>query len=110
MELYYKDLISEDASLDQLVDDLMRAVQGADEIVAVAGSRLDPQQHKELLSRLERLRLGCLQLRSHAYSTARATDKLLRRFPYSSLAVAFGFGLLTGVLFCRRIASPTREE
>jgi len=31
MELYYKDLISEDASLEKLVDDLMLVVQGAND-------------------------------------------------------------------------------
>ena len=32
MEVYYKELISADASLDKLVDELTRVVQGADEL------------------------------------------------------------------------------
>jgi len=97
MELYYKDLISEEASLEKLVDDLMLAVQGADEFVAAAGAQLDPARKQELLSRLERVKQTCLHLRNQALHTARATDKMLRRFPYSSIGLAFLAGLVLGL-------------
>ena len=106
MELYYKDLISEEASLEKLVDDLMLTVQGADEFVAAAGPGLDSARKQELLSRLERLKQTCLQMRNQAMATARATDKMLRRFPYSSLGLAFAAGVIVGALVRR----PSREK
>jgi len=98
MELYYKDLISKEASLDRLVDDLMRVVQGASELAEAAGS---PEQNAELHSRIEKLKEACNRVKEQAVSGMRATDKLLRRYPYSSLGFAFGLGVLTAVLIQR---------
>src|SRR5207245_2086939 len=98
MELYYKDLISEEASLEKLVDDLMLVVQGADEFVQAAGLALGQQPKAEIASRLERLRESCLRAKERAYAGARATDKLVRQHPYSSLGLAFTVGLVAGVL------------
>ena len=98
MELYYKDLISEEASLDKLVDDLMLVVQGASELAEAAGSQLASEQNAELRSKIEKIKEGCNRIKAQAVSGMRATDKLLRRYPYSSLGFAFGLGVLTAVL------------
>jgi ElaB/YqjD/DUF883 family membrane-anchored ribosome-binding protein len=94
MELYYKDLISKESSLEKLVDDLMRVVQGADEFAQVAGAGLGEIDKEELTSRLERLKVGCQRLREHAVAGAVAADKLMRRYPYSMAGFAFALGLL----------------
>ena len=98
MELYYKDLISEDASLERLVDDLMLLVQGANDFAEAAGSNLATLPAQELTSRLQRLKEGCARLKQQAFASARATDKVLRQYPYSSVGVAFSLGLLAGAL------------
>jgi ElaB/YqjD/DUF883 family membrane-anchored ribosome-binding protein len=95
MELYYKDLISKDASLETLVDDLMLLVQGANELAEAAGAHLTPQKQEEIRTSLERLKRSCRAIQQQAAAGARATDKLLRRYPYSSLGFAFACGLLT---------------
>jgi ElaB/YqjD/DUF883 family membrane-anchored ribosome-binding protein len=100
MELYYRDLISEDASLEKLVDDLLMVVQGADEFAQAAGAAL-PEHKSEITSRLERLKEGCAAVRQHALKSALATDKLLREYPYSFAGFAFAIGLLAGALICR---------
>jgi ElaB/YqjD/DUF883 family membrane-anchored ribosome-binding protein len=102
MELYYKDLISEEASLDQLVDDLMLLVQGADEVAEAAGSNIINLPKAEITSRLARLKAGCRQAKRDALACAQATDKLFRRYPYSSLGIAFAFGIIVGAVFNRR--------
>jgi len=102
MELYYKDLISKEGSLERLVDDLMRVVQGADELAQATGIHLPEEKRRELRTRLERLKEQCARLKKQAVAGARATDQLLRQHPYSSLGVAFGCGLLAGALLCRR--------
>ena len=98
MELYYKDLISKDASLEKLVDDLMLLVQGANEFAEANGTSLPPESKQELTSRLERLKRSCARLKDQTVAGARATDKLLRRYPYSALGFSFALGLLAGVL------------
>ena len=98
MELYYKDLISEEASLEKLVDDLMLVVQGAEEFAQAAGANLPGHQKAEITTRLVRLKEGCQRVREHTVATARAADKLLRQYPYSSLGFAFALGLLGGIV------------
>jgi ElaB/YqjD/DUF883 family membrane-anchored ribosome-binding protein len=42
------------------------------------------------------------RLEERAVASAKATDKLVREYPYQSLGAAFGIGLLIGVLVNRR--------
>jgi len=102
MELYYKDLISEEATLDKLVDDLALLVQGADEVAQAAGARVLSLPREEISTRLSRLKEGCRLARQDALACARATDRLFRRYPYSSLGIAFALGILVGTLANRR--------
>jgi ElaB/YqjD/DUF883 family membrane-anchored ribosome-binding protein len=96
MELYYKDLISEDATLEKLVDDLMLVVQGADELAQAAGTGLGEFDKEEITSGLQRIKSGYQHLRQHAVVGALAADKLMRRYPYSTAGLAFALGLLAG--------------
>jgi ElaB/YqjD/DUF883 family membrane-anchored ribosome-binding protein len=102
MELYYKDLISEEASLEKLVDDLMRVVQGADALVEAAGAKLAPERRAEIATRLGRLKESCRRVKRQAIRSALATDKLVHRYPYSFLGFAFALGLLTAALVNRK--------
>jgi ElaB/YqjD/DUF883 family membrane-anchored ribosome-binding protein len=102
MELYYKDLISAEASLDKLVDDLMLVVQGANEFAAANGIKLRHEEQQEIAGRLERLKEGCRRIREQSIATALAADKLLHEYPYSAAGFAFAAGLLAGALLRRR--------
>ena len=102
MELYYKDLISEEASLEKLVDDLMRVVQGAEEFAQAAGAHLPSHRKEEITTRLARLKERCARVKQHTVATARAADKVLRQYPYSSIGFAFALGLLAGAILHRR--------
>ena len=102
MELYYKDLISEEASLEKLVDDLMMVVQGADELVQAAGSVLGGEQKQEITTRLQRLKESCRLIERQAMDSARAIDKVMRQYPYFSLGFAFALGLVAGGFIKRR--------
>ncbi len=106
MELYYKDLISEEASLEKLVDDLMLVVQGADEFVQAAGSTLPQHQKAAITSRLEQLKHGCRRVQQDAKAAALAVHKVLRQYPYSFAGAAFAVGLLAGVWLARRQSEP----
>ncbi len=102
MEVYYKDLISEEASLDSLVDDLARVVQGADEFVHAAEASLPEGQAAELSSKLERLKQAAQRLKQRARASAQATDRAVRRYPYYSIALALTGGIVAGALIRSR--------
>jgi len=102
MELYYKDLISEEASLEKLVDDLMMVVQGADEFVQAAGSAFGGPQKQEITTRLQRLKESSRRIERQAVDSALAVDKVLHQYPYSAVGFAFAFGLLAGGYIKRR--------
>jgi ElaB/YqjD/DUF883 family membrane-anchored ribosome-binding protein len=108
MELYYKNLISEEASLERLVDDLMLVVQGADEFTQTSGLLSGPKK-EEIRSHLEQLKEHCLELKHRALATAHATDKALRHHPYSSFGFAFALGFIAAWLLKRqrRSLSPS---
>lgn len=101
MELYYKDLISEEASLEKLVDDLLNVVQGVDEFAQATGAKLPDGKKEEVTSHLHQLKEGCARIRQHAVRSALATDKLVRQYPYSFAGFVFAFGLVAGALACR---------
>lgn len=109
MELYYKDLISEDATLDKLVDQLSLVVQGAEEFARVAGEEGQHVEREALTSRLERLKEGCRNVGNQARKGARITDRALRRNPYSFAGVALVVGLAAGIVACR-LMSPNKRS
>lgn len=98
MEVYYKDLISAEATLDELVDNLMLVVQGAEEFAAANGAIWPEEKQREIADRLAVLKQGCLRLKRQAMATARATDAVLHRYPWPAAAFAFGAGILAGVV------------
>jgi len=101
MELYYKDLISEDASLDKLVDDLMLLVQGATEFVEAAGSSLPPEPRQEITTLLQRLKANCARVKRQATNSALAVDKIVHQYPYTAIGFSFAAGLIIGNLLRR---------
>jgi ElaB/YqjD/DUF883 family membrane-anchored ribosome-binding protein len=102
MELYYKNLISEEASLEKLVDDLMRVVQGVEELAQAAGADPEDIRTEELAGRLAFLKNSFQQLKERTVATARSADKVVRDHPYASLGWAFALGLLAAALLSRR--------
>jgi ElaB/YqjD/DUF883 family membrane-anchored ribosome-binding protein len=53
------------------------------------------------MAAFERLKCTCSQVERDASTMMRATDELIRRNPYASVGIAFGVGLLLGVLVNR---------
>lgn len=102
MEVYFKDLISEDASLDKLVDDLSRVMQGADDYARVIGASVSPEAREEVEGQLQSLKQRCNHLKQQAKDGARATDRLLRAHPYAALGIIFGVGLFAGAVWMRK--------
>jgi ElaB/YqjD/DUF883 family membrane-anchored ribosome-binding protein len=100
MEVYFKELISKDASLDKLVEDIERVVQGADDLAKSLGTTLAEQP--EIAERLQQLKNNCQSLKEEIVARAQATDRFVRKNPYSFIAGAAVLGMFAGFYFSRR--------
>jgi ElaB/YqjD/DUF883 family membrane-anchored ribosome-binding protein len=101
MELYYQGLTSDEASLEQLVDDLEQVVQVAN---------LPPEPRAEITSRLRRLRAACGVLQSRTVAAGIATDRFVRMHPYSALVAGLSAGLILATLLTPRRARHDRDD
>ena len=99
MEVYFKDLISKEASLDKLVDDL---AQEADDFAQTIGAGMSEESRREVAHRADRLKQSCRRLKENAVAGVQATDRLVRRNPYASLGLAAVLGLLVALKWCPR--------
>ncbi|HWD92908.1 MAG TPA: hypothetical protein VG938_11235 [Verrucomicrobiae bacterium] len=95
MEVYFKELISKEASLEKLVEDLERVVQGADDF-AKSLSMNPAEPRPEIARRIESLKTRCQSIKQEILARAQATDRLVRRRPYSFMAGAVVLGMFVG--------------
>jgi len=89
----------------RLSSDLKLVMRDAEELLkATAGEA--GEKVKEVRSRLaaalESARATCEHLQDQTIAAAKATDHVIREHPYESIGIAFGTGLLIGVLVGRR--------
>ena len=100
MEVYFKELISKDASLDKLVDDIEQVFQGADDFAKSFGAKL--AERPEIAQRVQRLKDNCQRINEEIIQGAQATDRFVRKNPYSFMGAAVLLGLLVGSRLSRR--------
>lgn len=94
-----------EVSTEKLVTDLKRAVRDSEELLkdsAGAVGEKAREMRDRLAHTLESARAACHRLEERALEGAKATDKVIREHPYQSIGVAFGIGLLIGVLVTRK--------
>ncbi len=89
----------------RLAGDLKLVMRDAEELLkATAGEA--GEKVKEVRSRLatalESAKATCERLQDKTVQAAKATDHVIREHPYESIGIAFGVGLLVGVLVGRR--------
>jgi ElaB/YqjD/DUF883 family membrane-anchored ribosome-binding protein len=102
MEVYFKNLTSEEVSTEKLVEDITMLVQDAEELVKATGANIAEATKKELVTALERLKNRAEQIKYRAKAGAKATDRFIRDNPYRSLGVVFGLGMIAGMIVNRR--------
>lgn len=90
---------------DKLSADLQSVMRDAEELMKAAAG-LPGEEASELRARLagalENAKATCRRWQSKAADAAKAADHTIREHPYESMGVAFGVGLLIGVLVGRR--------
>jgi ElaB/YqjD/DUF883 family membrane-anchored ribosome-binding protein len=90
---------------DKLVSDLKRVVHDSEELLHATKDAVGDKAHEmreRLAEGLESAKRACRRLEEKAIDGAKAADKTIREHPYQSIGIAFGVGLLIGVLAMRR--------
>ena len=90
---------------DRLVSDMKTVTKDAEELLKTVSGEEGNGSHDirmRLSSAIESAKATYHRLEEKAVAGAKATDKVIREHPYESLGVAFGLGLLVGVLVTRR--------
>ncbi len=90
---------------DRLVSDLKRVMQDSEELLHATKDVVGDKAHavrERLTGALETARRNCRNLEEKAIEGARTADKTIRDHPYESIGLAFGVGLLIGVLVTRK--------
>lgn len=90
---------------DKLVTDLKRIVNDSEELLHatkdVAGEKAH-EMRERLTEAMESAKRTCQRMEEKAIEGAKAADRTIREHPYQSIGVAFGLGLLIGVLVTRK--------
>jgi ElaB/YqjD/DUF883 family membrane-anchored ribosome-binding protein len=88
-----------------LADDLRTLVRDAEQLLK-SGAAEAGEKANELRARLqasvEKAKETCRQVEDRAIESAKAADRVIRSHPYESIGIAFGVGVLLGVLINRR--------
>ena len=89
----------------ELASDLKQVAHDAEALLKATASETSDKV-KEVRSRLtqalESAKETCARIQDKTVQAAKATDHVIREHPYESIGVAFGVGLLIGVLVGRR--------
>lgn len=89
----------------QLIVDLKKVMRDAEDLLkATAGEAGEKVKEirKRLATALESARGTCERFQNQTVQVAKTTDRMIREHPYETVGVAFGVGLLVGVLVGRR--------
>ena len=88
-----------------LASDLKAVVRDAEELMkATAGQAGEKvtELRSRLAAALESAKATCHRLEEKTVVAAKVTDRTIREHPYESIGIAFGVGLLVGVLVGRK--------
>jgi ElaB/YqjD/DUF883 family membrane-anchored ribosome-binding protein len=92
-------------STERLLQDLKAVVRDGEELLRAGAQDLSERgmaARERLAAAVEIAKQTGRKLEERAVAGAQATNRLVREHPYESLGVAFGLGLLLGVLINRR--------
>ena len=92
-------------SMERLLRDLQNVVRDGEDLLRAGVQDLSEKgvaARERLAAALEVAKETRRRLEEKALASAKATDKLVREYPYQSLGAAFGIGLMIGVLVNRR--------
>ena|SRR5260221_5400004 len=89
------------ATTEKLLRDLKTVVRDGEELLRAGARDLSERgvaARERLASAIEIAKDTQQKLQAQVVTSAKATDRLIRDHPYESLGVAFGIGMLLGLL------------
>lgn len=92
-------------STERLLQDLKAVVQDGEELLQASANDLSERglaARERLAAALEVAKETRQKLEERARAGVQATDRLIREYPYQSIGVAFGVGMLLGILVNRK--------
>ncbi len=92
-------------SSNRLTSDLHAVMRDAEELLKVTGNQTGEHigtGRARLAAAMEKAKATAHKVQEKAVAAAKATDQTIRTHPYESIGVAFGVGLLVGVLVMRK--------
>lgn len=92
-------------SMEHLVNDLKAVAHDSGELLQASKSDVSDAAvavRERLASSVAAARQTCRELQEKTVQTAKKADHRIREHPYQAAGLAFGFGLLIGVLVARR--------
>lgn len=92
-------------STQKLLQDLRQVVQDGEEVLRAGAGELGEKSvaaRAKLSAALASAKETAKKLQDKTIAGAKATDKVIREHPYQSIGIAFGVGLLIGVLVNRK--------
>jgi ElaB/YqjD/DUF883 family membrane-anchored ribosome-binding protein len=92
-------------TMGKLVQDFKVVMQDAESLLKASAGELGERAREartRLAASLESAKHSFHHVEDQALAGAKATDKVIREHPYQSIGIAFGVGLLIGVLVARR--------
>ncbi len=94
-----------EASTEKLLQDLKAVVHDGEELLKAGAQDLSERgmaARERLAAALEVAKETGRKLEEKAVAGAKATDELIREYPYQSIGIAFGIGMFLGVLLNRK--------
>jgi len=92
-------------STERLLQDLKAVVQDGEELLRAGAQELGERGNaarEKLAAALEMAKETRRKIEERAVEYARSTDELIREHPYQSIGIAFGVGMLFGIIMNRR--------
>ncbi len=94
-----------EASTERLLQDIKAVVRDGEALLRAGAHELSDRgvaARERLAAALKVAKETRQKLEQRALASARATDQLIREKPYQSIGVAFGIGILLGIILNRR--------
>ena len=92
-------------STERLLQDLKAVVRDGEDLLRAGAQNLSEKglaARERLAAALEVAKETRRRLQERAVVSAKATDRLIRENPYQSIGIAFGVGMVFGILLNRR--------
>ena len=89
----------------RLMEDLRQVVRDGEDVLRAGAGELSQRSagaREQLAEAIQSARQMLGQLQQKTIEGAKATDKVVREHPYQAMGIAFGVGLLLGLLIRRR--------